>query len=387
MSMTDFYETLRIDIDKALLAADGLICNTTDGKLGSLMFKNQIKPKNVGTNVKIVSSDEDSVTIAKFDEDGKILNNGFRILSSTDFHFGDDPKLRFKCMDMFYKHIRATSPDLVILTGDIIQSKYQHFDSIQFAEFMEEIGVYWAFVFGNHEAREEKGRFKHLLLSCQSRFPHCLARQGKKELFGLGNYCINILKSENEILKTLFLFDSGRDIIPKYAKEHGLPPDSKGYDFIKNNQQHWYENKLSELSRQYSSVKSFMYMHIPIKEYEQVICETEKDKWEYTDRAQVLYGNTYESIGSSPFNSGLFELIKALDSTQAIFSGHDHVNDFCAVYDGVYLVYNQCGGYETYTLEDKQGFSEKDWNQGVTITDIAQNGVFDISRRFNSMYL
>ncbi len=387
MSMTDLYETLRIGTDKALLAADKCICKATKGKLGKLMFSEQVKVTNIGSTVKILNKDDDSVTIAKVDKNGNIANDGFRILSSTDFHFGDDTQLRFKCMDMFMKHIKATMPDLVVLTGDIIQSRFQHFDAIQFGQFMEKIGVYWAFVFGNHEAREEKGRFKHLLMSCKTRFPHCLAMQGRPELFGYGNYCINIMKSENEVLKTLFMFDSGRDIIPEHAVSHGLPAETEGYDFIKNSQINWYKEKVTALREQYGDVNSFMYMHIPIKEYEEVITQNEDGKFIFTGKCEVLYGGTYESVGCAPYNSGLFSAIKELGSTEAVFSGHDHVNDFCAIYDGVYLVYNQYNGYETYTMEEKTGWGEKDWIQGVTITDIAPDGTFDISPRYNRMYL
>ncbi|MBQ8208991.1 MAG: metallophosphoesterase [Clostridia bacterium] len=383
------YEALRIATDKALLAGGRCLYKVSGGKMAKIMFSQQVRTTNVGSDVKILAEDEDSVTIAKVDKNGNIKNNGFRILSSTDFHFGDDPALRFKCMDMFMKHIKATRPDLVVLTGDIIQSKFQHFDCIQFGQFMEEIGVYWAFVFGNHEAREEKGRFKHLLMTCQTHFPHCLARQGKEELFGYGNYCINIMKSENEILKTLFMFDSGRDVIPEYVKSHGAPEDIINYDFIKNNQMDWYKNKITALKEQYGDVKSFMYMHIPLKEYENAIIP-EKDEnglFPFTGKCEIIYGNAYETVGSSQFNSGMFSLIKELGSTEAVFSGHDHVNDFCALYDGVYLVYNQTGGYETYTLDEKCDCDEKDWPQGVTITDIEPDGTFDISRRFSSMYL
>ena len=217
--MNIIYEKLRIGIDKAILGAGRAVYKTTKGALAKSMFTMSVDIKHIGTDVKIVAEDEDSVTIAKTDKNGKIVNKGFRILSTTDLHFGDDPVLRDKCMQMLMNHIRTTTPDLVILTGDIILGKYQHIDAIQFAQFMEKIGVYWAFVFGNHEAREEKGRFKELLMKCQTTFPHCLARQGKKELFGLCNYCINILKSENEMLKTLFFFDSGRDIIDEYRAE------------------------------------------------------------------------------------------------------------------------------------------------------------------------
>lgn len=385
--MNKLYEKFRINTDKTILSVGQKLCKITNGTFPKMMFSETVKAEYVGTNVKILSEDEDSVTIAKVDAEGKIMNDGFRILSSTDFHFGDDNKLRDKCMDMFVKQIKATMPDLVVLTGDIIQSKYQHFDAIQFGQFMEKIGVYWTFVFGNHEAREEKGDFKYLLMKCKTIFPHCLARQGKPDLFGYGNYCVNIMKSENEVLKTLFMFDSGRNIISEYAVEHGLSADTKGYDFLKNNQLDWYKEKICSLREKYGEVKSFMYMHIPLKEYENAIALDEYERWVFTDKCKILYGSVFESVGCSPYNSGMFDLIKELNSTQAVFAGHDHVNDFCALYDGIYLVYNQYNGYETYTMDDKQGWKEKDWMQGVTITDVFPDGSFDISPRYNSMYL
>ncbi len=385
--MNIIYEKLRIGIDKAVLGLGRTAYKASHGAIGKSMFTASLDIKKVGTDVKIICEDEDSVTIAKTDSNGRIVDKGFRILSTSDLHFGDDPVLRDKCMGMLMRQIADTKPDLVVLTGDIILGKYQHIDAIQFAQFMEKIGVYWAFVFGNHEAREEKGRFKELLMKCKTTFPHCLARQGKKELFGLCNYCINILKSENEILKTLFMFDSGRDIIDEYRAEHGCPAEYINYDFLKNNQMNWYESKVKSLESKYGEVKSFMYMHIPLKEYENAITQDENGDFVFTDKCEILYGSTYESVGCSMHNSGMFGRIKKLGSTQAVFSGHDHVNDFCAIYDGVYLVYNQPGGYETYTMEEKKGWPEEKWPQGVTITDISSNGEFDISQRFNRMYL
>lgn len=385
--MNKLYEGFRINLDKAILGAGSAVYGLSGGRYAKGMFTKSVSPAFVGTDVRIIGEDEDSVTIAKTDVNGKIVNKGFKILSTTDLHFGDDPELRDKCMRMLMRHIADTRPDLVVLTGDIILGKYQHLDAVQFAQFMEKIGIYWAFVFGNHEAREEKGRFKELLMKCQTTFPHCLARQGRAELFGLCNYCINIMKSETKVLKTLFMFDSGRDIIKEYCAEHGCPEDYENYDFIKNNQMNWYEEKIKSLEDSCGETKSFMYMHIPIKEYEYAVCQTPDGKFGFTDKCKILYGSVYESVGSSAFNSGLFALIKKLGSTQAVFSGHDHVNDFCAVYDGVYLVYNQCGGYETYTLEEKTGVDESGWLQGVTMTKIQPDGSFEISQRFNRDYL
>ena len=385
--MNIVYEKFRINTDKALLSASRAFYDMTGGILGKSRFTKTVDVKKVGTDVRIISEDAESVTIAKTDEKGNIKDAGFRILSTTDLHLGDDPKERKKCIGMLMNHIRATTPDLVVLTGDIILGKYQHLDAIEFAQFMEEVGIYWAFVFGNHEAREEKGRFKELLMKCQTTFPHCLARQGREDLFGYCNYNINILKNENEILKTLFMFDSGRDILDEYRAEQNVPADVGCYDYLKISQMNWYEESLEQLKKTYGDVKSFMYMHIPLKEYENAVCQDENGKFCFTDKCEILYGGVYESVGSSAINSGMFSLIKKHGSTQAVFSGHDHVNDFCAIYDGVYLVYSQCGGYETYTLEEKTGLGEKDWIQGVTITDIESDGTFDISPRYNRMYL
>ena len=385
--MNIIYEKFRINTDKAILGVGRAVYDLTGGLIGKSRFSKTVDVTHVGTDVRIIAETADSVTIAKTDRDGKIVDKGFRILSTSDFHLGDDPRLRKKCIGMFMNHIRATVPDLVILTGDIIQGRFQHLDAIEFAQFMEEVGVYWAFVFGNHEAREEKGRFKELLMKCKTSFPHCIARQGREDLFGLCNYCVNILKGENELLKTLFMFDSGRDILDEYRAEQNVPPEIGCYDYLKKSQMKWYEDKVNELKSQYGDVKSFVYMHIPLKEYEYAVCQDENGKFCFTDKCEILFGNVYESVGSSAINSGMFDLIKKLGSTEAVFSGHDHVNDFCAIYDGVYLVYSQSGGYETYTLEEKTGGPESTWLQGVTITDIESDGKFDISPRFSRMYL
>lgn len=385
--MNIIYEKFRINTDKAILGTSRALYDISKGILGRTRFSKTVDVKNVGTDVRIIAEDAESVTIAKTDKNGKILDKGFRILSTTDLHLGDDPEERKKCIGMLMKHIAATTPDLVILTGDIILGKYQHLDAIEFAQFMEKVGVYWAFVFGNHEAREEKGRFKELLMKCQTSFPHCLARQGREDLFGYCNYYINILKSENEILKTLFMFDSGRDILDEYRAEQNVPPEIGCYDYLKKSQMNWYEASLENLRKQYGDVKSFMYMHIPLKEYEYAIYQDEDGEFQFTDKCEILYGGAYEAVGSSAINSGMFALIKKLGSTEAVFSGHDHVNDYCAIYDGIYLVYNQNGGYETYTMYDKKGWDEKDWIQGVTITDIESDGKFEVSPRYSRMYL
>ncbi|MEE1246876.1 MAG: hypothetical protein UHL70_06410, partial [Acutalibacteraceae bacterium] len=141
------------------------------------------------------------------------------------------------------------------------------------------------------------------------------------------------------------------------------------------------------LEKEYGKFKSIMMMHIALCEYREVMELDKNENYVPTGKAEILYGGMYESIGCSEFNSGMFKTIKELGSTQAVVVGHDHINDFCAEYDGVYLVYAQCGGYNTYTMGSNFGWEEKDWMQGVTMIDVAEDGEIVFRQRFNRDYL
>ncbi len=359
----------------------------TGGKKPVSLFCRRANPVKIGTSVKILREDSYSTDIAKFNPDGTISDEDFVILSSTDFHLDEDHNNNFKTIDMFVKHIKDVKPDLVVLTGDVILSKYQQIDAIQFAGMMEELGIYWTAVFGNHETREEKGFYKWLLMKSFADRKHCLCKHGPKELFGYGNHTVNILGANGKLLKTLFLFDSGRDILPEDIAKYGLPENSTGYDFLKREQIDFYKNEVDRLTTKYGECKSLMYMHIPLKEYEAVFKEDGNGGYVPTGDYEILYGAQFESVGSSSYNSGMFDAILEKGSTQAVFSGHDHINDWCALYKGVYLVYNQPDNYNLYHMGTKFNLPENEWIQGVTVTTLHADGSVEIEPRHNRIYL
>ena len=98
----------------------------------------------------------------------------------------DDYELNDKTLQLMIENIRTEKPDLVILTGDCICGKFQQIDAVMFGQMMEKLGVYWAYAFGNHEARKEKEFFKYLIFKSLSDYPHCLSKFGKPYLFGYG---------------------------------------------------------------------------------------------------------------------------------------------------------------------------------------------------------
>ena len=370
---------------KALLAAEKGAKTISKGNLCSNLF--DVEPKYIGTDVRIIKETEDSTFIAKCDTNGRIVDKPFKILVTTDLHLCDDMELINKTLALLARHVEAEKPDLILFTGDVVLTDHQQVDCIQFGRFMEKMGIYWAYVFGNHEARAEKEYHKYLMLKNLTSFPHCLSKFGDPSLFGYGNFFINILSSETSIQQSIVMLDSGRNTSPTHNVENDAPAELKCYDFLKKGQIEWYKNNIINLEKEYGKFKSIMMMHIALCEYQEVMELDENENYVPTGKAEILYGGMYESIGCSEFNSGMFKAIKELGSTQAVVVGHDHINDFCAKYDGVYLVYAQCGGYNTYTMGSNFGWDEKDWMQGVTMIDVAEDGEIVFRQRFNRDYL
>ncbi len=59
-----------------------------------------------------------------------------------------------------------------------------------------------------------------------------------------------------------------------------------------------------------------------------------------------------EIIGSGTYNTGMFDLMKNLGSTKNVIIGHDHVNDFSLVYEGIRLTYGVKTGSKCYWTKD-----------------------------------
>ena len=377
---------VRFNSIKALLAAEKGAKKLSGGRLCPNFFS--AEPKYIGTDVRIIKETADSTFIAKCDTRGRIVNKPFKILVTTDMHMDAADNIN-KPLEMLARHAATEKPDLILFTGDVVLTDHQQVDCIQFGRFMEKMGIYWAYVFGNHEARAEKEYHKYLMLKNLTSFPHCLSKFGDPSLFGYGNFFINILSSEKTIQQSIVMLDSGRNTSPTHNVENDAPAELKCYDFLKKGQIEWYKNNILQLEKEYGKFKSIMMMHIALCEYQEVMSLDENGSYVPTGKADILYGGMYESIGCSDFNSGMFKAIKELGSTQAVVVGHDHVNDFCAEYEGVRLVYAQCGGYNTYVCDSMRTLfgDEKNWLQGATMIDVSEDGEIVFRQRFNRDFL
>ena len=77
------------------------------------------------------------------------------------------------------------------------------------------------------------------------------------------------------------------------------------------------------------------YFHIPLPEFASF------DSSNFT-------GVRQEGISSASVNSGFFTTMVAAGDVKAVFTGHDHLNDFCGELTGIQLCYAGGFGYHAY---------------------------------------
>ncbi len=377
MNKYELYSYLCKGTCKAVLAAERAARRAGDKKHTANLFSEETEIPFIGSSLNITCENAEETFLDK--EDGE-----FRILSAADLHLMSDAEKDNKTIGMLMRNIRELKPDLIVLAGDIFTTDHPILDAVQFAAMMEKTGIYWCWVYGNHECREDFSPFKYALMKTTADFPHCLSKTGKKELFGVGNFAIH-LTSGRQLVKSLYFFDSGRNIIDSYREKEGCPENIGGYDFIKKDQISWYRAMSGRMNTFYGANASFAYLHIPLCEYQHVF-KQEGDIYQPSGECNIEYGGQKESIGCSEYNSGLFDALLT-HGTQAVFAGHDHVNDFCAAYKGIKLVYCQNAGYDEYNMGTLFGSPEEDFLQGVTETDIKADGSFNVFHKLNSRFL
>ncbi|MBW1605861.1 hypothetical protein [Lactobacillus sp. Sy-1] len=67
----------------------------------------------------------------------------------------------------------------------------------------------------------------------------------------------------------------------------------------------------------------------------------------------IISGVNDEAVCSSEINSGFLYSVLRKGNVKALFTGHDHDNNFTAQYNGVYLDYGNVTGYNCYGSLDR----------------------------------
>lgn len=352
--------------------------------IGIVNFVGIKSNSNFISNISNVSYDEQLKP--SVDDNGYytfVTDRDFKVLQLTDVHIGAgfmSIKKDNMSLNAVESMVRAEKPDLVVVTGDIaypvpIQAgTFNNKTSAKlFAELMENLGVYWCLSFGNHdtEAYSYFSRETIAELYESDEYPHCLFQKGSDDVDGAGNYIINVKNSKGEITQSLVMFDSHSYIDNDYF---GI---LWKYDCVHKNQIEWYENAMNSLAQENNGKmpKSLAFFHIPLKEMRDAYYEYRDNDYKDTQNVKYIYGKAGEKsavVYTSENNYGLFESFSKLGSTQGVFFGHDHLNNFSLDYKGIRLTYGYSIDYLAYS-----GISKFGSQRGCTVITVSPNGTFD----------
>ncbi|XP_027335533.1 probable inactive purple acid phosphatase 29 isoform X2 [Abrus precatorius] len=282
-------------------------------------------------------------------------NGEFKILQVADMHYADGkttpcldvlPSQNVSCSDLnttafLHRMILAEKPNLIVFTAKSLD--------VAFAPAIAS-NIPWVAVLGNHDQEgslSREGVMKHII-----GMKNTLSKFNPPEVHiidGFGNYNLEVggiegTGFENKSVLNLYFLDSG---------DYSKVPLIFGYDWIKPSQQLWFQRTSAKLRKAYISgpmpqkeaAPGLAYFHIPLPEY------TSFDSSNFTGVKQEPDG-----ISSASVNSGFFTTLVAAGDVKAVFTGHDHINDFCGKLTGIQLCYGGGFGYHAY---GKAGWSRR----------------------------
>lgn len=364
----------------------------------------------------------------------------FKVVQLTDIHIGGGFMSYKKdgwAINAVANMITAEKPDLVIATGDIaypVPFQAGTFDNKTglktFATVMESLGVYWTFCFGNHdtEAYSYYSSEKITKWIGEQDYQYCLYEPGENagKAMGWGNQVINVENSKGLISRSFILMDSHSYI---QGDIFGI---QWWYDNIHTEQTLWYSDVINDLNiangeawsalsgeqitelstdvglspeetqERYRVVDSIMFYHIPITEFNHAYKLYKANGYTNVDNGEkkVTWHSTKtgfgENIGENeadnpekPWNYGaplfiavnddnMYETICSVKSTQAMFFGHDHTNNFAMDfydYESDYSVTFAYGMSIDYLAYD--GISKQGYQRGCTVIETDSAGEFD----------
>ena len=267
-----------------------------------------------------------------------------RILGFTDTHIGDLSESNLWTLRLLRETVAAEQPDLVLFVGDNATGSIPCIEA--FTACMTELAVPWCPVLGNHEGEHPTDTDRATTVSIFKRSPSCLLPAEKtktadgRTLFGHTNYAVPLYNLRGEVCHKLIFLDGGNEMSAEDKRRFGLEdPPRFAYDFLKEEQIDWYKEEMQK-----DNCPSTVFCHIPLPEFRTAI----------EAGIPVLSGMKREGICSPLHNSGMFSAMQTTKKPAAYVCGHDHVNDFCILYDGVKLMYNRAGGLAAYNAVSKK---------------------------------
>ncbi len=283
-----------------------------------------------------------------------------RLTTEENEYWASDKK-DARCYDYLREIIGATSPDLILITGDLV---YGEFDDngqnlLELIDFMEGYGIPWAPVFGNHENETKMG----VDWQCEQleNAEHCLFLQ--REMTGNGNYTVGI-EQGGRLTRVFFMLDSngcGAASAESLANGHTKTGVGFGTDQIE-----WYTSLATEIAENSPETKLSFAFHIQLSVFGDAFAKYNTNgstSHVHIDLLDEKHEGDFGYIGAAlksswDSNKTVWNGIKALGA-DSVFVGHEHANSASILYEGVWLQYGmKCSTYDRLNYIDANGTIE-----------------------------
>lgn len=263
------------------------------------------------------------------------------------------------CLTHIKELVDKENPDLILFTGDIVYGEFDDSGIIltEIINFMESLNVPWAPVFGNHDNESKMG----VNWQCEQfeNAQNCLFKKG--ELSGNGNYSIGLIDDSGAIKRVIYMLDSKGCL-----EGPGLATD----------QINWIKNVSLSVSEAYEkAVPGFACFHIPSVDFKNAYM----NKYGYAADEKFNLDNSgidgdfgQKNENMSLFNASLEATFKEAN-IDGVFAGHDHVNNFSILYNGIRYTYGtKTGIYDYYNSSILGG----------TLIKLKDNNAFEVSHAY-----
>ena len=254
--------------------------------------------------------------------------------------------------------LREVQPDLVVLGGDNTVAEHDDIPAAirELCDLFVEAETCFTLVFGNHD--NQHGYSNDELFAYYKEFggEFCLAYDAVPKLTGTATHNLPILSSDgSRVAFNLFLFDSNT-----YSFENGV---ELGYDCVHKDQIEWYRKTSAALKDENNgkAVPAMAFQHIVVRE----ACDALffKAGRLFGKFAKRFNGATYTVIPKLGnlksgylfefpcpgfFNFGQMDAMVETGDVIAVFSGHDHTNNFTVKIDGIDVVNTAGCTYHSY---------------------------------------
>mgnify|MGYP003297378190 CR=1 FL=1 len=279
--------------------------------------------------------------VFRFRPDGQ-----FRVLMVSDIQETADSSTHEASFAAVRSLIVRERPDLIVLGGDNCDEGIETPDGLRayldlMTAPMEEAGVPWIFLFGNHDHDLPFDDAEKAAI--YESYPHCIAAR-VPGLSGTTNFCLPILRHDSDcVAYAVWGLDSGNRPRPELAR-YAWP---NGWDCAHFDQLMWYYEGSRRLEAENGGkVPGILLEHIPLYEHQIPI--------DHPDFCGTV-GCTSEHLALSYLNNGLLSCMVDRGDIRAFCCGHNHDNNFEADWCGIRLCYAGSAGYYAYGDNENRG--------------------------------